>query len=98
MTEADKANLFLSYATLLLVDSGKEVSSENLGSLQKSSNVTVDGTLLNVFARAVTKIGTNSDLEEFLKVGAGGGGGATAGKSKISFTIIYFFLRCRSWR
>ena len=74
LSESDRTNLALSYATLLCVDAGEGVacSGENLKSILDASNININETLLNVYARAVQQVG-EEELESFLQVGGGGG-------------------------
>ena len=55
---------------------GTAVSGENLKSILDASNININETLLNVYARAVQQVG-EEELESFLQVGGGGGGNGT---------------------
>ena len=77
MSEADRTNLFFSFSSLLLLDAGLDVSADNLTKLVSSSKVNVGAGLLKFgFGNAVTKVGGAEELDGFLKVGGGCGGGA----------------------
>lgn len=65
LSEAQKTNFCLSYATLLLVDGRVNVDAENLGKILEASGCTVNANLLKTFATAVGNIGQDQ-LEQFI--------------------------------
>merc|ERR1711924_460572 len=72
--QAEKDELFCSYAAMILTDSGLDITEENLNKLIKAAGGKVEPFFPALFA----KICGSKDISKFLKFGGGGGGGGGA--------------------
>ena len=57
MSESERINLALSYATLLLIDGKCSVNADNLKKVLETSKIVLDPSFVKVFASSVGKIG-----------------------------------------
>eukprot|EP00448_Togula_jolla_P021717 CAMPEP_0170590742 /NCGR_PEP_ID=MMETSP0224-20130122/12030_1 /TAXON_ID=285029 /ORGANISM="Togula jolla, Strain CCCM 725" /LENGTH=120 /DNA_ID=CAMNT_0010914555 /DNA_START=65 /DNA_END=427 /DNA_ORIENTATION=+ len=70
----ERDELFCAYGAMILKDSGKDMSEENLKALIKAAGGSVEPFFTALFSKMVQ----DKDLEPFLKFGGGGGGGGGA--------------------
>merc|ERR1719468_1437861 len=75
--QAEKDELFCSYAAMILKDSELDITEDSLNTLIKAAGGKIDSFFPALFA----KMCQGKDLESMLKFGGGGGGPAVAGAS-----------------
>ncbi|CAJ1355469.1 unnamed protein product [Effrenium voratum] len=73
--QAEKDELFCSYAAMILKDSELDITEENINTLIKASGGSIDSFFPALFA----KLCAGRDLGDLLKIGGGGGGMAVGG-------------------
>ena len=73
--QAEKEELFCSYAAMILKDSELDISEENINTLIKSAG----GSTSSFFPALFAKLCAGKDLDGMLKFGGGGGGGGGGG-------------------
>ncbi|CAJ1438868.1 unnamed protein product [Effrenium voratum] len=73
--QAEKDELFCTYAAMILKDSELDITEENINTLIKASGGSIDSFFPALFA----KLCAGRDLGDLLKIGGGGGGVAVGG-------------------
>mmetsp|Transcript_1135 Transcript_1135/g.2454 ORF Transcript_1135/g.2454 Transcript_1135/m.2454 type:complete len:122 (-) Transcript_1135:121-486(-) len=73
--QAEKDELFCSYAVMILKDSMLEISEDNINTLIQAAGGSVDSFFSSLFAKVVK----GKDLDGMLTFGGGGGGGPAVG-------------------
>ena len=69
--QAEKEELFCTYAAMILKDSELDISEDNINTLIKAAG----GSTSSFFPALFAKLCAGKDLDSMLKVGGGGGGG-----------------------
>lgn len=85
LTESQKSTQACAYAALLLKDSQKDLTAENINALATAAGVKVDASFAKVFARVLTQDSLNALVQKLSKVGgapAVASSGAPAAKAE----------------
>ena len=83
MSDAERIDLALSFAALLLHDGGVEISGENISTVLAAANITVERYWPGLFARCLRKC----DVDVLLaKPGSGGNVGGSGGDGAAAAT------------
>ena len=80
LTESQKATQAIAFAALLLKDSDKDISADNINALAKAAGVKVEKSHVELFSTFVTKDSLDTLVERLSKVG----GSAPAASSASS--------------
>lgn len=75
LTDSQKEELIVTYACLILQDSGEEITKEGLDKVIKASGASVGKHWTGLYAKMVA----GQDVDGMLKLGGGGGGGGGGG-------------------
>jgi large subunit ribosomal protein LP1 len=81
LTETQKATQALAFAALLLKDSEKDISADNIQKLTTAAGVKVDASFVQIFASVITADSLNSLVERLSKVGGSAPAAATSGSA-----------------
>merc|ERR1719355_203748 len=74
LTKEQSDELLCTYAAMILHDDGAEINQENLNTLIKAANCSVEGYWPALFSKLCNNVG----MENLFKMGGGGGGGGGA--------------------
>eukprot|EP00747_Dinoflagellata_sp_TGD_P026400 gnl/TRDRNA2_/TRDRNA2_131907_c0_seq1.p2 gnl/TRDRNA2_/TRDRNA2_131907_c0~~gnl/TRDRNA2_/TRDRNA2_131907_c0_seq1.p2 ORF type:complete len:122 (+),score=59.57 gnl/TRDRNA2_/TRDRNA2_131907_c0_seq1:85-450(+) len=80
--QAEKDELFCTYAAMILADSELEIDEENIKKLIKAAGGKVDGFYSSLFAKMVA--GKAEDIGKMCVVGGGGGGGGGGAAAPVA--------------
>ena len=78
LSSAEKDQLAISYAALILSGAGADITADSLNAVTKAAGLTVNATLVNAVAKALK----GKDVTEFFGSVGGGAGSAPAAESK----------------
>ena len=79
LTQSQKATQACAYAALLLKDSQKDLTAENINAVAAAAGVKVDASFAQVFARVLTQDSLNTLVQKLSKVGGAAPAVASSG-------------------